>query len=119
MAYTHLPHDDPSVEDFRGIFFKIRRALGTTAFGLNEVRMPPGFEGVEHDEQETGHEEVYVVLAGDGTATIDGEEVAIAAGDYLRVDAPSNRKLVAGDAGLTFVVVGAKPLPAYDGREAL
>ena len=40
------------------MFFKIRRALGTTAFGINEFRMPAGFEGPEHDEVETGHEEV-------------------------------------------------------------
>ena len=54
---------------FRGVFFKIRRALDTTAFGINELRMPAGFEGPEHDEVETGHEEVYIVLEGGGTFT--------------------------------------------------
>jgi hypothetical protein len=58
MGYTRLRADDPAVENFRDSFFKIRRALGTNAFGLNEIRMPPAFEGPEHVESETGHEEV-------------------------------------------------------------
>ena len=69
MGYTLLNRDDPSIESFRDVFYKIRRALGTTAFGINEVRLPAGFEGLEHDEIETGHEEVYVVLDGGGTFT--------------------------------------------------
>ncbi len=119
MGYTLVNRDDPSVESFRNAFFKIRRALGTTAFGINEVRLAAGAEGFEHDEVETGHEEVYVVLEGDGTFVIDGEPVAVAARDYLRVDAEATRKAVAGDEGLTFVVVAAKPQPAYDGRASM
>ena len=119
MPYTHLREGDPSIETFRDTFLKIRRALGTTGFGLNEVRMPPHFVGHEHNELGTGHEEVYVVLGGSGTFTIDGEEVAVAAGEYLRVDPGSTRKPVAGPEGMRFIAVGAKPLPAYDGRETL
>ena len=40
MGYTLINRDDPSIESFRGAFFKIRRALGTTAIGINEVRFP-------------------------------------------------------------------------------
>ena len=58
MGYTLSNRADPSVESFRDVSVKIRRALGTTAFGINELRMPAGFEGPEHDEVETGHEEV-------------------------------------------------------------
>jgi uncharacterized cupin superfamily protein len=119
MGYTHLTADDPSIESFRGVFNKIRRALGTTAFGLNEIRLPAGAEGREHDETETGHEEVYVVLDGGGSFRIDGEDVAVAAGDYLRVDSGSTRLAVAGDEGMHFLAIGGKPQPAYDGRETL
>ena len=119
MGYTLVNHDDPSVESFRDVFFKMRRALGTTAFGINEVRLPAGLDGIEHDEVETGHEEVYIVLEGSGTMTVDGEAVAIGGGDYLRVDAESTRLVTAGSAGLTYVVVAAKPMPEYDGRPSL
>lgn len=119
MGYTLVNHDDPSVESFRDMFFKMRRSLGTTAFGINEVRLPAGLDGVEHDEVETGHEEVYVVLEGNGTMTIDGEAVALGHGDYLRVDAETKRLATAGPEGLTFIVVAAKTQSEYDGRSSL
>ena len=119
MAHQLLHSDDPSIEDFRGVFFKIRRALGTTAFGLNEIRLPADAKGIEHDEAETGHEEVYLVLAGSGAFTIDGEDVAVGEGDYLKITAEATRVVTAGADGLRFVVVAGKPLAAYDGREML
>lgn len=119
MGYTLLNRDDPSIESFRGAFYKMRKALGATAFGINEIHLAPNAVGVEHDEQDTGHEEVYVVLEGTGTFTIDGENVEVAEGDYLRVDSDSTRVVVGGDAGLTFLVVGAKPKQEYDGRASL
>jgi quercetin dioxygenase-like cupin family protein len=119
VGYALLRRDDPSIETFRGVFFKIRRALGTTAFGINEVRLPAGVEGLEHDEVETGHEEVYIVVKGGGTFSIDGERVGVASGDYLRIEPAAIRKVVAGGEGMTFVVVAAKPQPAYDGRSSL
>lgn len=97
----------------------MRRSLGTTAFGINEIRLPAGLEGIEHDEVETGHEEVYIVVEGSGTMTIDGEAVALGEGDYLRVDAEATRLVAAGPDGLTFVVVAGKPQPEYDGRPSL
>jgi quercetin dioxygenase-like cupin family protein len=119
MSHILLRADDPTVETFRGVFFKIRRALGTTAFGINEVRLPAGAEGIEHDEVETGHDEVYLVLEGDGRFRIDGEDVPVATGDYLRVPAGATRKACAGGDGLRFVVVAGKPLAEYDGRASL
>jgi mannose-6-phosphate isomerase-like protein (cupin superfamily) len=119
VPYRLLHEGDSSIESFRGVFMKMRRALGTTAFGLNEVRLPAGAAGAEHDETATGHDEVYVVLSGGGTFTIDGEDVPVTEGDYLRVDPASTRQVVAGSEGLRFIVIGAKPQPEYDGRESL
>jgi mannose-6-phosphate isomerase-like protein (cupin superfamily) len=119
VSYTYLREDDPGIEVFMGTFRKVRRALGTNAFGLNEVRLPPGAAGAEHDEADTGHDEVYVIIAGGGTFTVDGEQVDVRAGDYLRVEPGTMRQPVAGPDGLRFLAIGAKPQPAYDGRESL
>ncbi len=119
VGYTLINRDDPSIESFRGAFFKIRRALGTTAIGINEIRFPPGIEGPEHDELDTGHEEIYIVLEGSGTFTIDGEAVPVVVGDYLRVDADARRQAGAGPDGMIFIAAGAKSKPEYDGRESL
>ena len=58
--------------------------------------MPPASSTTRQD---TGHEEVYVVIEGSGTFTIDGETVEVAEGDYVRVDPDSTRVVVGGDAG--------------------
>jgi quercetin dioxygenase-like cupin family protein len=118
-AYTKVNRNDPSIEVFRGAFAKMRLALGTTAFGINEIRMPAEFAGPEHDEQDTGHEEVYVVLSGSGTATVDGVDVALGEGDYLRISPGIARQITAGADGLSFIALGAKPDPVYDGRPTL
>jgi uncharacterized cupin superfamily protein len=119
MTHTLLHRDDPSIENFRGVFFKIRKALGTTAFGLNEVVLPPGMAGNEHDEVETGHEEVYIVLDGTGRFVIDGAEVDVAAGDYLHIAPVATRQVTAGPEGLRFVAVGGQARPEHDGRPSL
>jgi uncharacterized cupin superfamily protein len=119
MSYTHLRKDDPAIEAFRGQFLKIRRALGTNAFGLNEVRLPPGAQGLEHDEGDTGHEEVYFVVEGAGTVAVDGEEVQVAPGDYLRIEPGATRVVTAGADGLRFLALGARPQDDYQGRESL
>ena len=98
MGYTLLNRDDPSIESFRGAFYKMRKCARSDR--LRDQRDPPaaGYPGVEHNEQDTGHEEVYVVLEGTGTFTIDGENVDLAEGDYVRVDSDSTRVVVGGDA---------------------
>jgi quercetin dioxygenase-like cupin family protein len=118
-GHTLVNVEDPVVESFEGRFFRLRRALGTTAFGINEVRLPAGSSGKQHDERETGHEEVYVVLDGSGTFTLDGTPVAVKPGDYLRVDAEVVRTATAGPDGLRFIAVGSKALPEDDGRSVL
>lgn len=100
------------------MFRKVRRALGTTAFGVNEVRLPPGAAGVEHDESDTGHEEVYAIIGGSGVFTVDGERVEVAAGDFLRVDPGTMRQPIAGPDGLRFLSIGGTQR-AWDGRETL
>ena len=59
------------------------------------------------------------MLEGSGTFAIDGNSVAVTAGDYLRVDAAATRQVKGGPEGLRFIVVGAQAKDAYDGRESL
>lgn len=118
MSYRHLRADDPAIEVVGGVFLKIRRALGTTAFGVNEVRLPPGAAGNEHDESDTGHEEVYAVTRGSGAFMIDGKRIEVAAGDFLRVDPETTRQPIAGPEGLRFLSIGGTAR-RWDGRHTL
>ena len=95
-----------------GVVRFVRKALGAQAFGFNWFEFPPNHEGHEHDERETGHEEVFACLEGSGHLRIDGETVELTKGRFVRIDPDATRCPVSGPEGMTFLVIGA-PL---DGR---
>ena len=73
--------------DDEGLMWRpIRRRFGITAFGTNAYTAAKAGERVveEHTEATNGHEELYVVLRGRATFTLDGEEVDAPAGTRLR-----------------------------------
>jgi uncharacterized cupin superfamily protein len=86
----------------------VRRELGVEAFGINWIELPPDTEGRDHDEADTGQEEVNVVVRGGGVYRIDGEEVPVREGDVLRFDPETQRCPVSGPNGLTLLAVGAR-----------
>ena len=103
--------------EFEGRRKQIRQALGVTAFGINQYDSPPGFEGFTHDELDSGQEEVYVALAGEGVIRIEGEELEFGPGRYVFVPPELARQVVAGPEGLSYLVVGSTP-GAYVPRHA-
>ena len=43
------------------------------------------------------NEEIYAVLEGEGKAVIDGEEIALKAGDWLKIAPPAKRQFFASE----------------------
>ena len=107
MGYDFVDVDSLEGEGPGGMVRKLRRAVGARAFGFNYFTIPPGVEGREHDHADANMEEVYVVVRGSGVMRIDGEDVELRPGRFLRVDPASTRVPVAGDDGLQFVTFGA------------
>jgi quercetin dioxygenase-like cupin family protein len=67
----------------------VRRELGVEAFGINAYVANTGELVVEeHTEQGLRHEEIYVVLAGAATFTLDGEEREAPAGTIVHLANP-------------------------------
>jgi hypothetical protein len=93
----------------------VRRELGVAAFGINWYEIPPNTEGHEHNEQETGQEEVNVIIGGSGVYRVEGEEIPIRTGTFMRFDPETTRVPVAGPDGLTMIAVGA-PRGRYEPR---
>ena len=91
-----------------GVVKFVRRELGLEAFGLNWFELPPDAAGFEHEEIESGQEEVNIVIRGGGAWRIDGEEVAASEGTVLRFDPETVRCPVAGPEGMTFIAIGAR-----------
>jgi len=86
----------------------VRRELGVEAFGINWFELPPDSEGRRHDESETGQEEVNVIIRGGGVYRVEGEEIPVRVGMFLRFDPGTMRQPVAGPDGMTMVAVGAR-----------
>ena len=90
----------------------VRRTLGVTAFGINAYTAAnAGDEVVEdHDETPLGHEEIYAVVAGHATFTVDGEEVDAPAGTLVFLDDPKQQRAArAVEAGTTVLAIGGMP----------
>ena len=97
-------------------FRKIRRGLGVTAFGINAIVIPPGYEGGRHfhDEQE----ETYFVHSGQIEIEFgDGSSHRLGPGGIARVDAPTVRRIrnVSDSEDAIYVIVGGKD--GYVGRD--
>jgi mannose-6-phosphate isomerase-like protein (cupin superfamily) len=107
MAYDVVDLDTLEGIGPGGMVRTVRKALGARAFGFNYFTLPPGADGREHDHAGSGQEEVYFVVRGSGTMRVDGEEVELRAGRFLRVDPDSTRQPTAGPDGLEFLTIGA------------
>jgi len=83
----------------------LRRELGVSAFGINQIVMEPGQRGRLHRHRH--QEEVYVVLEGRLTLVVEGREVELGAGELVRVAPELRRQLVnKGPQRLSLLAVG-------------
>lgn len=84
----------------------LRDALDCERLGLTVVEGDEEWSGMEHDHEEGSHEEVYLLVEGSGSITVDGEDVALDPGDAVRVS-PSSTRTYEFDEASRLVVVGA------------
>jgi hypothetical protein len=100
----------------------IRSTLGIRAFGINAYTARDAGDRLfnEHDETESlaggqRHEELYIVLSGRATLTVDGEKVDAPAGTLVFVEDPASRRsAVAVDGGTTVLAIGGPVGEAYE-----
>jgi hypothetical protein len=115
MAYSMVKIADIAPSGPGGAVRFVRRELGVEAFGINWFELAPNAEGYEHDESQSGQEEVNVIVRGSGVYRIDGEDVPFDAGTVFRFDPETRRQPVAGPDGVTMIAVGA-PRGGYEAR---
>lgn len=104
---------DPDAEER---FVSLRRDLGVTSFGINQILLRPGQRGRIH--RHSHQEEVYLVLSGRLTLWIEGEPHELAKGDLARV-APALRRQLANptrDDVLLLALGGAAEHVGRDGE---
>ena len=88
-------------------FRKVRAPLGVTAFGVNALVYPPGYQGIfhYHDTQD----ELYFVHSGTARFEVGGEERVLGPGGLVHVESTTHRRVSnAGEDELILLIVGGK-----------
>lgn len=81
-------------------------ALTGAEISLNEL---PAGASVPFVHSHKENEEIYGILSGRGKAVIDGEEISLAAGDWLKIAPAAKRRFfAASDSGITYICIQVK-----------
>jgi len=102
---------DPAAEER---YVSLRRALGVSTFGINQIRLGPGQRGRIHRHR--SQEEVYLVLSGTLTLWIEGEPHELGAGEIARV-APEVRRQIANPHREEVVMIALGGAGEHVGRD--
>ena len=87
---------------------ELHDTLSLTGAEVSVNRLPAG-ACVPFVHAHKNNEEIYGILAGRGKAVIDGEDVALTAGDWLRIAPAAKRQFfTAVDAEIVYVCVQVK-----------
>jgi hypothetical protein len=110
---AHVDEIEPVGEPDPGewLWRPVRSHFGIGAFGVNAWIGREAGDRVleEHTETGTGHEELYVVLAGRARFELDGEQLDARPGTFVFVEDPAvKRTAYAEEPGTTVLAVGAK-----------
>jgi hypothetical protein len=94
----------------------IRYHFDVRSLGVNAWRGADGDEVIKrHTEEESGQEELYVVMSGHATFTIGGEDVDAPAVTVIHVPDPLiERVAFAKKAGTVILSLGSTPGKAYE-----
>ena len=115
--FTISPIDDMEAVVF-GSFKRARASLGVESFGMQVIDLPPNaVQYPEHDESDSGQEEVFVVLRGSGEIEVDGERHALDPDTMIRVGPQPKRKIWPGGEGMRVLALGGRPGAPYEAPE--
>jgi hypothetical protein len=97
--------DDPA-------WYPLQHALGIDTFGANLFMATHGGQTLveEHDERESGQQELYVVLEGEVVFHLDSDEAHLRRGSAVAITDPFvRRSATARKEGTALLVIGAGP----------
>lgn len=108
-----VPDPEPDDPEWK----PVRHHLALSSFGVNAFLAPDAGRRlvVDHTEVDSGHEELYVVLAGEASFTIEGEAFACPTGTLVAVPDPSvRRSAVSAQPGTTVLAIAGIPGRPYE-----
>ena len=119
MSAYQAAHLDEIAAERWPYWAPIRHHFGMSFCGANAWRGGEGDEVIKrHAEGEGGHEELYVVLSGRATFTIDDEDVDAPAGTFIFIRDPlAERVAVAREADTAVLTLGGWSGKAFETSE--
>jgi hypothetical protein len=116
-GYEILSIDDLDRVPYRGsgeVLRPLRRRLGFRPFGVNVWSADaPGEKLIPPHEEDSGHEELYVVVRGTARFTVGDETFDAPAGTLIHVESGTFRVATAAAAATSILVAGAKEGEAF------
>jgi len=113
-GYEFLSLDELERFDYEGSqLLPLRRRLGLRAFGANAWIADAGGQLVPPHEEDSGNEELYVVVRGRARFEVGGETLDAPAGTLVHVAAGTERTAVAEENGTIVLAAGATPGEAF------
>lgn len=94
-------------------------ALTSAEISLNTL---PAGAGVPFAHSHKANEEIYGILSGKGKAVIDGEEISLTAGDWLKISPAAKRQFFAAeDSEITYICIQVREnsLQGYTAADAV
>ncbi|MXV63625.1 cupin domain-containing protein [Natronorubrum sp. JWXQ-INN-674] len=112
MGYNTAAKTDPESvidEEWGGMWF-LKETLESDHVGFSILELEPDGKGMEHDESDSGQEEIYYVAV--GTAEIElpdaDETVTLEEDELIRIDPGESRQICnRSDERVKLVLVGA------------
>ena len=87
---------------------ELHEKLSLTGAEISVNELPAG-ANVPFVHSHKQNEEIYGILSGRGKAVIDGEDVTLATGDWLKISPAARRQFfAASDSGITYVCIQVK-----------
>jgi hypothetical protein len=114
-GYTVLSLDELETASHRGSeLIPVRHALGFRPAGVNAWKADAGGQLIPPHEEDSGIEELYVVVRGHARFTVGEEEAEAPAGTLVYVPPEVFRTAVAAEDGTIVFVAGGKVGEAFD-----
>ena len=101
-----LGHSDVSTTKENRIELHEKLSLTGAEISLNEL---PAGANVPFVHSHKENEEIYGILSGNGKTIIDGEEISLSTGDWLKIAPAAKRQFFASDiSGITYICIQIK-----------
>ncbi len=104
----------PMKKTFTEGWHSVRWHFGIQGFGINAITRKKGeWLTKDHDEKDTGQQELFIILEGRAKFSLDGQKVLAKTGTMIAVEPLVTRSADALETPTTMLIIGAPATKKY------